>query len=799
MSQIILKLKNLSNKQVEDLLEKYNIGLTVEEARKIEEQILKRPMTLTEAIVWSIQGSEHCSYKSSRKYLSQLPTEAPNVILGPEEDAGIVELVKYKGERWGIVMAHESHNHPSQIVPYEGSATGVGGIVRDVACMGAKVIACGDQLRFGDIKKNKVKWIAQGVTDGIAGYGNPIGVPNICGDIYFNSSFDDNCLVNIACLGLVKESDIIHSYAPKEAGKGNYDVILVGKPTDNSGFGGASFASFKLDEAELEKNKGAVQEPNAFLKRHLLASTYDLFAFLKKKKLLDKVGFKDIGGGGILCASVELVDAAGLGAEIDVDKIHVSMDNLEPYVTLTAETQERFIWISHPKVTKLILDHYNKTWDLPKVSKGAQASVIGKVVKGEQYVAQKLKIKNSKLKTEKFVDARACDITKGLRYDRPLVELKVKSQKLKVVEPRDYNKVLLKILGHENIASRSPIYEKYDKTVQGATIVERGQASAGVIAPLLDVELPADLKRVSVALSVGANPVYSRINAYWGAANAVVRTMYNVAAVGAIPWAITDCLNYGNPEKPEQMWQFSEGVRGVGDACRNIHLKTHKKSPTPIVSGNVSLYNESNKASIDPSPIIACLGRLNDYKRAVTLEFKESESSILLIGERKDELGGSVFSQLFASKNNWGTNIPKPEFSEVQNQIYAVTDMIDQGLLLASHNIADGGLAIALANMCLGGDGKNKIGCEIDISKTGGKALKASQKLFSETGGFILETKQVEKVQKICDEYNVALIKIGKTITNTEYRIVNGNKKIVNLVIDKMKEKWLGGLRDKLK
>ena len=232
--------------------------------------------------------NEHCSYKSSRQYLKELPTRAPNVILGPSEDAGIVEIASHNGERWAIVIGHESHNHPSQIVPYEGAATGVGGIVRDIACMGAKVIASADPLRFGEINSAKSKWIADGAVSGIAGYTNPIGVPNLAGDVYWNSSFNENCLVNVVALGLVRESQIIRSRAPQGAGKGNYDIILVGKPTDNSGFGGASFASFELDEAEIGKNKGAVQEPNAFLKRHLLAATYDLFETLKEKELLER-------------------------------------------------------------------------------------------------------------------------------------------------------------------------------------------------------------------------------------------------------------------------------------------------------------------------------------------------------------------------------------------------------------------------------------------------------------------------------------------------------------------------------
>ena len=788
MAELILKLKGLTDKAVKDLLKRHNLGLTVAEIRKIETEILKRPMTLTEATVWSIEGSEHCSYKSSRQHLKQLPTDGPNVILGPKEDAGIVEIASHNGERIGIVMSHESHNHPSQIVPYEGAATGIGGNVRDVCCMGAKVIAVADPLRFGEVDLNKSKWVAEGVVSGIGGYGNPIGVPNIAGDVYFSSGFNENCLVNVVTLGLVKESEIIHSQAPVGAGEDNYDIILIGKPTDNSGFGGASFASFELDEKEKEKNKGAVQEPNAFLKRHLLESTYDLFKVLKEKKLLNKVGFKDLGAGGVLCASVELADAAGYGAEIDLAKVHVSLANLATQVILCAETQERFMWIAHPEVTPLIVSHYNEKWALPKVSQGAQASVIGKVKAGGQYIVN--------YQGEKVVDAKASDITRGLRYDRPVQESKkARKQESKIKEPKDYNEVLLKILAHENIASRDCVYEKYDKTVQGLTVIEPGQADAGVMKPLIDQDLPDDLKKIGIALSVDSNPFYSRISPYCGAVNAVVEACRNVAAVGAVPWAITDCLNYGNPEKPEQMWQFTEGVRGVAEACKNIHLKSYQDSPLPVISGNVSLYNESKGQPVDPSAVIACLGRLADYTKAITMEFKEAGSTIMLIGQRKDELGGSVYYQLH---NELGANIPQPDFKEAENQIYAVTDMIDSGLLFACHDISDGGLAVAISEMCFGGNGKNRIGCEINIDQTAAEGIYPSVALFSETGGFVLETKNTAKVKEICQKYNVEIMEIGKTTKNSKLKTQNLDKIIIDLSIEEMAEKWLNGLRDKL-
>src|SRR5436190_9347666 len=288
---------SLSPDSIQEILKKYALSLTVEEALTIQNALLKRPPTLAELVLWSIQGSEHCSYKSTRKFLKQFNTEGPHVLLGAKEDAGIVAVATdNQGLRYGVVISHESHNHPSQIVPYEGAATGVGGNVRDVCCMGAEVIAVADSLRFGDINRAKTHWIHQGVVGGIGGYGNPLGVPNLAGDLYYDSAYNENCLVTVVTLGIVREDHIIHSYAPANAD--DYVFILVGKPTDNSGFGGASFASSTLEKDSQERNKGAVQEPNAFLQRHVLKANYALFKLLRESNLIDKVGFKDLGAGG---------------------------------------------------------------------------------------------------------------------------------------------------------------------------------------------------------------------------------------------------------------------------------------------------------------------------------------------------------------------------------------------------------------------------------------------------------------------------------------------------------------------
>src|SRR3990167_9385376 len=401
-------IRGMNDASLKKFMQKNAIFLKNEEARRVVELIGRNP-TLTELHIFNIQWSEHSSYKSSRPVLKTLPTKAPNVILGPVEDSGIVELGVINGEKYGIVVSHESHNHPSQVVPYEGAATGVGGIIRDVLCMGAKVIATADPLRFGNPSgknKNKVKYIANEVINGIAGYGNAVGIPNICGDVYFNDSFDENCLVNVVCLGVIKEKDIIHSYAPKNAE--GYDIILVGKATDNSGFGGAAFSSLVLNEEERESNRGAVQVPDPFLKNIIIRATYSVFEEAKKNKV--ELGFKDMGAGGIMCSTSELCSDSGFGADIDLSKVNISMKDLPPYIIANSETQERFTWICPPEFTKTLLRVYNEDFELPQISIGAGAFVIGKVTKNQNYILRH----DGKTVCNASINA----VTQGIKYDR---------------------------------------------------------------------------------------------------------------------------------------------------------------------------------------------------------------------------------------------------------------------------------------------------------------------------------------------------------------------------------------------
>lgn len=782
-----LHFSTMSDPEVRKVLKEHQIGLTVEEARKIEE-ILKRPPTITEAILWGIQGSEHCSYKSSRPYLKMFPTKAPNVILGVGEDSGIVEIAKVKGDRFGIIISHESHNHPSQIVPYEGAATGVGGCVRDVACMGGRVIGAMDPLRFGDVKKNQSRQIANGVVSGISGYGNPLGIANLGGDIYFDAGYNDNCLVNVVTMGIIRESHVIHSFVPKTAAKEKWDIIVVGKATDFSGMGGAAMASGILDESEKEKNKGAVQEPNPFLKRHILISTYDLFKIIQEENLIGKVSFKDMGAGGITCATVEQVAKADLGAEINLDKVHVAFDNLPPSVIACSETQERFAWMCHPSLTKRILDHYNKKWDLPSVAQNAQASHVGHVTEGDFVLS---------FKGEPVVNATSKDITEGLLYHRPLKAPEQKFTEPKLPLPKDFNKLFLDLLSSENIASRKPVYEKYDKHVLGYTVIEAGEADASVITPLMDEDIDAKSKKVGVAFSTDSNPRHCLISPYHGAANAVVESMRNVAAVGAYPIAITDCLNYGNPEKPEQMWELKDGMEGVRDACEGIKLKEHPTYATPVISGNVSLYNESLSGHIPPTAIICCIGKIDDAQKAITMQLKKSGNKLYLIGERKNEMGGSAYYRLFG---HLGATVPKADFKEVQKEIYLMTDAVAAGLIESAHDISDGGLAVAVAEMSFGGRGEGKIGATVDLKNIPEKDLREDQKLFSETGGFVCEISpsKEKKFLQLARKNKLEVFEIGSTQKKPELIYRSGSKNLIKLSLAQASHSWLNGLRDKL-
>ena len=768
----IFDFSTLKNDEILALLSEHNIPLSVEETKKIQNEFLKRPPTLAELVLFSIQGSEHSSYKSSKEYIKHFITDGPDVILGAKDDAGVVSIATdSENNRYGLVLSHESHHHPSQVVPYEGAATGVGGNVRDVCCMGAEVVAVGDGLRFGDINNNKTKWIHDGVVSGIAGYGNPLGIPNVCGDLYYDKAYNDNCLVTIVTAGIVKEKDIIRSRAPKNSE--GYDLILIGKPTDNSGFGGASFASLELEEEKTQQNKGAVQEPNAFLERHILKSTYDLFGYFQKHEMTDKVGFKDLGAGGVACASIELADAAGMGAEVWADEIHTSMPALASHIILCSETQERFMWVCHPDVTPIIINHYNKKFDLPNVSMLAQAKVVGKIVKDPHYTVY--------ANNKKIVDGPIEKINEGFVYKRPTQKINIVQNKDVLPEIKNYNEVLKNLLKNENIASRVPVYECYDKNVQGRTVLERGTSEAGVVS-VFNGGFPKEIRDVGFSAAIAHNPKVGKIDPYLTAQHAVLEATAKVVSSGGVPVALTDCLCFGNPEKPEQMWQFAESCRAIKETCANLHFE--KNTNLPIVAGNVSFYNQSRKGAIPSSPMIGCFGKNNDVKKSIRNSLQKIGSDLFLLGGFGKELGGSVIVELLKTNNNVVQNFSVKKYSAMLN---ALIELIDKKLVLSSRVVARGGLGTTLCLMSF----KNRVGV---VSKVPEEEF--ANKLFSENLGIVIEANKKDKavIQKTLETNNIPYDIIGQTVKE---KTITVNKKI-SLKIKEIKNDWEGSLREKL-
>ncbi|MEI6103373.1 MAG: phosphoribosylformylglycinamidine synthase subunit PurL [Methanothrix sp.] len=772
-----MKIIGLSDPQVQTSLRAAGIGMSVPEARTIA-GVLGRDPTLTELFCYDAMWSEHCSYKSSRATLKEfLPTDGPNVVMGPVEDSGIVAI----DDKWCVVISHESHNHPSQILPNEGAATGIGGIVRDVNCMGATVVATADPLRFGNPygpKANKVRWVAEGVVDGIWQYGNALGVPNMGGDIVFNDSFDDNCLVNVVSIGIVRRDQIIRSRAPPLAGEKGYDVILIGKPTDSSGLGGVTFASEALREEDEETNRGAVQIPDPFLKNVLFKANDDLFRLVREEGI--EIGFKDLGGGGFTCATSEMGSSGGFGMEINLDDMHTAAD-FPAEVLSIAETQERFLIVSPPELREKILKIYNEDWDLPNVYEGARASVVGKINTGDRFTVTH--------KGEMVCDVPIQHLTEGIRYNRLELPRTIKVAEPDVAEPADYNQVLLQILRSPNIASREHVYRYYDTEVMGNAVIRPGEADAGLIAPVRG-------EKFGIALAVDSNPFYGRISPYWGGATAVAEAMRNVAAVGAVPSTLTDCLNYGNPEKPEAFWEFREGVKGLAESCKKLYLKGYEaqQQAVPIVSGNVSFYNESPQGSVDPSPVVACVGIMKDFSKAITMDLKKAGDKLFLIGPRFDELGGSEYYRTIFGE--MGANVPIVRFDLERNMIYAVIDAIDEGLLAAAHDISNGGLAASVAEMALTRPARFGLELDLDSVQGGDIGMRTDKLLFSESSGFVLEAKAGSEARlvELLRSYNLEPMQIG--IVTGKRRIVmsRAGECVADLDLDEARNAWTTGL-----
>ncbi|HEY2093641.1 MAG TPA: phosphoribosylformylglycinamidine synthase subunit PurL [Thermoanaerobaculia bacterium] len=639
-------------------------GLSPDEYSRIE-QILGRAPNYLELGIFSVMWSEHCSYKSSRVHLRKFPTSGPRVVQGPGENAGIIDI----GDGWVAAFKMESHNHPSFIEPYQGAATGVGGILRDIFTMGARPIACLDSLRFGDLDAPRMKYLVDGVVRGIAGYGNCIGIPTVGGETSFHSSFNGNILVNVFALGVAKGKKIFKGTA---TGVGN-PVIYVGSKTGRDGIHGATMASAEFDEASEEK-RPTVQVGDPFTEKLLLEACLEL---MDGDSI---VGIQDMGAAGLTSSSFEMAGRAGTGIRMHLDRVPVRESGMTPYEIMLSESQERMLIVAKRGREADVVRIFEK-WDL-------NAAVIGEV-SDDGFV--RLFWDGEEVGTIP-VDPIS---TEAPVYERPMREMERPPQPQRErVADQELTDDLLRMLASPDFCSKHWIYEQYDSTVRTNTVAGPEVRDAAIVR----------IKGTGRALAMTSdvNPLYCYYDPYEGGKQAVAEAARNIAASGGRPVAITDCLNFGSPERPEIMWQFSECIRGISDACNALG--------TPVISGNVSFYNETEGKAIYPTPTVGMVGILEREDLGCGLRFPEAGLDVILLGETRDE-----------------AIPPRVDLERERALVETLLHLHENRLLRACHDLSTGGLAVALAECAMDG-----IGCHVEL---GGHAddIDAFALLFSES------------------------------------------------------------------
>ncbi|MGE5547842.1 MAG: phosphoribosylformylglycinamidine synthase subunit PurL [Solirubrobacterales bacterium] len=686
-------------------------GIKPDEYERILE-IMGREPNLTELGIFSVMWSEHCSYKSSKKWLKTLPTKAPWVICGPGENAGIIDI----GDGDAIVFKMESHNHPSFIEPYQGAATGVGGILRDVFTMGARPIANMNALRFGDPSNPKTRHLVAGVVAGIGGYGNCVGVPTVGGETNFHKSYNGNILVNAMTVGLANKDNIFYSAA---AGVGN-PVVYFGSKTGRDGIHGATMASAEFDEKSEEK-RPTVQVGDPFTEKLLIEACLELMA-------TDAiVAIQDMGAAGLTSSSFEMASKGGLGIDMNLDAVPMREEGMSAYEIMLSESQERMLMILKPgkeDVAKAIMDK----WEL-------DFAVVGTLTDTGRMVLRR----HGEIVADLPIDPLA---QASPEYDRPWVApakpATLKAEDVKAVCPAEALKTLVAC---PDLASKRWIYEQYDHMVMGDT-VQRPGGDAAV------VRIHGSDK--AVAITTDCTPRYCQADPHEGGRQAVAEAYRNLCAVGALPMAVTDNLNFGNPEKPEIMGQIVEAIRGMGEACRELDF--------PVVSGNVSLYNETQGTAIQPTPAIGAVGLLTDVAKSATVPFKAAGNAVVLLGETKGWLGASLYLREICGRED---GAPPPVALHREHRAgELVRQLIGDGLVQACHDVSDGGLLVAVAEMAMSSAGL--IGAALDAPST----LPLHAWCFGEDQGrYVLEVRedQLATVIEEAQEHDVAVRVIGKT------------------------------------
>ncbi|HEV7242521.1 MAG TPA: phosphoribosylformylglycinamidine synthase subunit PurL [Thermoanaerobaculia bacterium] len=715
-------------------------GLTNDEYQHIE-QILGRAPNYTELGIFSVMWSEHCSYKSSRVHLRKFPTSGPRVIQGPGENAGVIDI----GDGWVAAFKMESHNHPSYIEPYQGAATGVGGILRDIFTMGARPIASLDSLRFGELDAPRMKYLVDGVVRGISGYGNCIGIPTVGGETSFHPSYNGNILVNVFSLGVTKREKIFKGTA---SGVGN-PVIYVGSKTGRDGIHGATMASAEFDEASEEK-RPTVQVGDPFTEKLLLEACLEI---------MDTdaiVGIQDMGAAGLTSSSFEMAGRAGTGIRMHLDRVPVRESGMTPYEIMLSESQERMLIVAKQGREADVVRVFEK-WDL-------NAAVVGEVtddgfVRLFWHGEEAAKIPVDPISTEAPV------------YERPLSRpayadaIAPVLQRERVTEG-DFTDTLLRLMASPNLSSKHWVFEQYDTTVRTNTVAGPEKRDAAVVRV-------KDIGR-ALAMSSDVNPVYCYLDPYEGGKQAVAEAARNIAVSGGRPVAITDCLNFGSPERPEIMWQFAECIRGISDACRALE--------TPVVSGNVSFYNETEGKAVYPTPTVGMVGILESDRDGCGLAFADAKLDVILLGETRDELGGSEWQQMFVPDALAAP--PRVDLDRERALVELLLSLHGERLLRSAHDLSNGGIAVALAEMSVDG-----IGCHVDL---GGHAdeLDAVALLFSESQArAVVATAQVDRVLDLARERGVPAQRIGYTAHGT-FLIERNGVPLVRIAAQEVTRVW---------
>ena len=721
-------------KITEQIIESH--GLKIEEFENIK-KLLKREPNLLELGIFSAMWNEHCSYKSSRLHLKTLPTKGIQVIQGPGENAGVIDI----GDNDAIVFKIESHNHPSYIEPYQGAATGVGGILRDVFTMGARPIALLNSIHFGSPSHPKTKSLLNGVVSGIGGYGNCIGIPTVAGEIKFDETYNENNLVNAMAVGLAKKDKIFYSKA-----KGvNKSVVYDGSKTGRDGIHGASMASAEFDE-NTEDKKPTVQVGDPFTEKLLMEACLEL---MQDKSI---ISIQDMGAAGLTSSSVEMASKGSLGIELELEKVPCREENMTPYEMMLSESQERMLIIMEDDKQKDAKKIFDK-WDLDFV-------IIGKTTNTNNLT---LKF-NGKVEGEIPIEALA---SKAPIYDRKWIRKKISKKK---IELKDLKKIkiedaLLKILSSPNYSNKSWITNQYDQTVMCDTVQKSGSDAAII---------KIHNKDKAIAVSVDSSANYCNSHPITGGKQIVCENWRNLITVGAKPLAITNCLNFGNPENQNIMGEFAECIEGIKEACEFLNY--------PVVSGNVSFYNGTNKKNIDPTPVIGGVGLINKLSKPLGLNFKKGNSIILLIGKTFGHLEQSCFL-----KENYSITEgmpPEVNLLNEKNNGENVLKLIQNNLVLSSHDVSSGGLIVALSEMSISSD----YGVKIQKPK---KLTNLFKYFFGEDQGrYILEIdpKNLTKAQKIIDENNIYYENIG--ITQKDDFEIEGELKVSIKELFKINNEW---------